>query len=133
MVQPEWIATIVGALLCLVYSWFLSVVGQSQRVRFGKVSPAIGIVGALILAGMAVVGPSHIPKHEGVVLMSRYTDEGYPIFPKGAFRHAKLLSVVSRTIQEVGQRPSKDHLAYEHPTGKLEWVTKDQYKKLKTE
>lgn len=132
MVPPEWIATVVGALLCLVISWFLAVVSRSQGVRFGKAGPAIGITGALVLAGMAVVGPLRVSESKEVVSMESYTNEGYPIFSKGSLRHRQILSVFARTIQEVGSRPSENHFPFEHPDGKLEWVTKEKYTELKT-
>lgn len=126
MISPEWIATILGALLCLTISWFLSAVSHSQGVRLGKVGPAIGIAGALVLAGMAVVGPLHDSKSEGFHIMSNYITEG-------RLENLKRRSLMVRTIREAGRRPDRDHLPFKHSDGKLVWVTKEEFRKLKKE
>lgn len=129
MLSPVWIATVGGALLCLTYSWFLGAKARSRGIRFGRMSTAVGVAGALVLAGMAVVGPPRTLQPEGVI--SVYTAEGYPIFPQSRARFTELLSIAMRTTQEVGRRPSKDHVAYEDPaTGKMKWVTSSEYKQL---
>lgn len=127
-----WNLTVVGALLCLAYGWFLIALGRSQRVRFGKTGLIVGVIGALVLAGMAVVKPLHDvskPKAKRVISMT-VASKGYPTASQGVVRFEKLLSVATRTTQKVGRRPSKNHVAYESPSGKLEWVTREEYREL---
>lgn len=128
----EWNAVVAGSVLCLIFSWFLGVVGRSQDVQFGKIGPIVGIVGTLILTGLAVVGPPHVTKFEGVSLMRK------PVVVKtdlhtveGSLSNLKRRSLVIRTMRKIGPRPDKDHLPYEYSDGKLSWVTKSEYVKLK--
>lgn len=127
----EWDLTIIGALLCLVYSWFIAAVGRSQGIRFGKIGPAVGISGALILAGMAVVGPPHVSKFERVIPMNDHTIEIDPHINEANLINLKRRSLAIRTTREAGPKPSKDHTAWEYPNGRLAWVTKLEYQKLK--
>jgi len=120
----SWNVTIAGALLCLLYSWFLAVLGRSQKVRFGKVVTALGLVGAFVLAGMAYVGPLRNPKPEGVILM-----QTTKINPDLA--NLKRRSLAVRTVQKLGPRPDRDHVPWEFADGRLAWVTKSEYLRLK--
>lgn len=130
----SWNVTIIGALLCLLYCWFLAVLGRSQKVRFGKVVPVLGIVGTFVLAGMAYVGPLHNPKSEGVHPMNDTVVVGEdPEIVEARRANRKHLSLVRRTRTKLGPRPSGDHVAWEYPDGKLAWVTKDEYLELRRE
>lgn len=119
----SWNVTIVGALICLFYSWFLGALGRSQNVRFGKVGPILGIVGALVLAGMAFTGPLYNSKVNKAISMSEDVKEG-------RLANLKRRSLAIRTIQKAGPRPDRDHLPFEFPDGSLGWVTTSEYKKL---
>lgn len=127
MASPEWIATIAGAVLCLTYGWLLSIAARCHGIQFGRMGSTVGVVGALVLMAMAIVGPQKHLERRKVEPMQAYTLEGYPRISQGAIRYAKLLSIASRTTQEVGRSPSKNHVAYEHRDGRLEWVTKKKY------
>lgn len=124
----SWNVTIAGALLCLLYSWFLTILGRSQKVRFGKVVTALGIVGTFVLAGMAYVGPLHNPKSkfEGVHSMSEDISEG-------RLANLKRRSLAIRTITKLGPRPDRDHVPWEFPDRRLAWITKSEYRKLRKE
>ena len=130
----EWNVTIAGCVLCLVFSWFLGVVSRSQGVRFGMIGPIVGIVGTFVLAGLAVSGPLHNPSPEferGVVLMHTHTIKTDLHTVEGDLANLIRRSLVVRTMREAGRRPSRNHLPWEYSHGKLEWVTKEEYKKLR--
>lgn len=116
----EWNVTIAGAVLCIVFSWFLGVVSRSQGVQFGKIGPIVGIVGVFILAGMGVTGP---PQHASLV-----RDNSVQSVPKDTIE--KLRLVYEKTREKRGPRPGKNYIAYEDPTGKLAWVTMSEYRTL---
>lgn len=131
----EWNLVVCGTVICLYYSCLLGNMGRTQEVRLLTVTGlGAGVVGVIVLTGMALVRPSHNQVLERNDVMSihhshnGFTDEGYP----KSDRFEKLLSIVQRTNKELGQRPTKDHVAHEDKTGKLSWVTKQEYKKLIT-
>lgn len=128
--SPAWIATVAVAVVCLAYSWLLGIAARRHGIHLGRIGPTVGVAGALILAGMAVVGPQKLVERKAVDSMQTYTLEGYPRISRSVAHYAKLLSIASRTTHEVGRRPSKNHVAYEHSDGKLEWITKKKYAKL---
>lgn len=122
MLSFEWIVTVVGAVLCVVYSWFLGIMGRSQEMPIGKISLPIGIVGILILASMAIVGPVQNVEPKGMYLMdNKHLDPA----------NVKSRSLMVRTIRKAGRRPDRNHLPYECSDGRLAWVTKEEYRKLK--
>jgi len=132
----EWNLVVCGTVICLYYSCLLGNMGRTQRVLPLTITGlGVGVVGVVILTGMALVGPSHnqVSERDDVMgahsLHRGFTDEGYP----KSDRFEKLLSIVQRTNKELGKRPTKDHVAHEDKTGKLSWVTKQEYKKLITE
>ena len=134
MASFEWIATIVGAIMCLVYSWFLIVMDRSHGLPFKKVSLLVGLAGMLVLAGMAIVGPPHISELEGVNLMSDpVIVETDPNAIEATLANKKRRSLAIRMMDKIGRRPSKNHLPWEYPDGKLAWVTKSEYEKLRKE
>lgn len=124
----EWNAVVAGSVLCLVFSWFLGVVGRSQEVQFGKIGPIVGIVGVLILAGLAVAGPSHSvesydSKIKGIISMHNTQINA-------DLANLKRRSLMIRAIHELG-KPDKDHVPYEYPDGRLAWIHRKEYRKLK--
>ena len=121
-VVTEWNATVCGAVLCLYYGWFIGVVSRSQGLRSGKISLAVGIVGVVVLASMAVIG------HQDQGVNSMRSSEGY--VRVSSFK--KLLDITQRAKEEHGNRPSENYVAYEHPEGTVEWVTKAVFRRLVT-
>lgn len=128
-VSSSWIATVMVAVVCLAYSWLLGIAARRHEIHLGMIGPTVGVVGTLILAAMAVVGPSSKFEKKRVV-MPVLISEGYSRASAGETRRMQLLSIVSRATDKLGTRPSDDHVAYEHPNGRLEWVTKEKYAKL---
>ena len=126
----EWNITVAGAVLCLIFSWFLGIVSRSQGIQFGKTGLVVGIVGVMVLVGMAAVSPLRASKKRTVSMPTLYTLDGYPRAQVGVANYARILSVTARAMQEVGPRPSKNHLAFEFPNGDLKWVTKLRYVEL---
>jgi len=122
----EWIVTVSGALLCLMFYVFLDKIGRNQRVKFGKVGPAVGILGALMLTAMAIVGPSRNLESERKIMTIKEKQD----VPQRTLLHKKLVSLYYITLNKVGKRPSKDHVAYEDEKGKLSWILKDNYLKI---
>ena len=131
----SWNVTVIGAVLCLLYCWFLAVLGRSQKVRFGKIVTVLGIVGTLVLAGMAFVGPLHNPEFEGRGTMSAagVIVDPDPNVIKGTLDNVRRLDLVNRAVIKLGPKPSKEHLPWKYPDGRLAWVAKDEYIRLRTE
>ena len=77
MVPPfGWTVTIMGAVLCLLYGWFLGRLKDSIGGYIEKVGFVIAAVGALTLTAMAFVGPSH--HNITIGRNSMRTIEGFP-------------------------------------------------------
>lgn len=129
----EWNVTIVGAVLCVIFSWFLGIVSRSQEVQFGKTGLIVGIVGVFILAGMAVTGPLHVPVPDSKkeYIMSSHKIETNPEMIQAIAANFKIRALVIRTKQALGKRPDRDHIPYEHSDGTLEWVTKSERRELR--
>lgn len=128
-----WNVTIVGALVCLAYCWFLSSLGRSQRVRFGKIGPVLGIIGALVLAGMAVAKSINVSKIEGVMVPMVTTNivETDPDVIKAKQANNEALGLTLRTIRVAGPRPSRDHFPYRDSDRNFKWGSKDDYRTYK--
>lgn len=126
----DWNQTVAGAVLCLLYGWFLTFFAQYQGIRVSKMGLLCCMSGLIVLAGMAVVSPTRISKPEGMPPMHIRTLEGFPRASQSEIRFKKLLSIAARTTEKVGRKPSKDHRAYESSSGKLSWVTKEERAKL---
>lgn len=122
---------VIGCVLCPVYCWLIGVIYRSQNLKVSKASFAIGATGVLILSGLAVTSHSREPileKSESMnAVHSGYTKEGYAKVPH---LWDNFLSITQRATKELGNKPTKDHVAYEDESGKLSWVSKDNYKKL---
>jgi len=127
----EWNAVVAGSVLCLIFSWFLGVVGRSQGVQFGVIGPIVGVVGALVLTGLAIAGPLHnVESYDSKIkeIISMHTTQ-----INADLANLKHRSLMVRAIQKLGPRPDRNHLPFEHPDGVLVWVTKEKYRKLKKE
>lgn len=123
----DWVVTVAGALLCLIFYVFLDKIGRNQRVKFGKIGPVVGIAGAVMLTAMAIVGRSSRdmePKRTMVIMEKKHGTI------QRSNLHKKLISLYYRTLEKVGKRPSKDHVAYEDENGKLSWILKENYIKI---
>ncbi len=123
---------VIGCVLCPIYCWLIGVIYRSQNLKVSKAGFAIGATGILVLSGLAITSHSCEPILEENTMNTNavhngYTEEGYAKVPH---LWDKLLSLSQRARKELGERPSKDHLAYEDDNGKVTWVTKDNFKKL---
>lgn len=121
----EWTITVVGAVLCLLYGWCLNAIACFYRVRFSKVGSLVGMVGMVVLVGMAMVGPKNVAdtKHSIAAELSITVSNANP-------SAKELRSIASQTMKRVGKRPSDNHIAYQDENGNLMWVTKSDYANL---
>lgn len=126
--------TVAGCVLCIIFCWFLGILDRWEGIRFGKIGFIVGCVGVLVLTGLAVSNPLHIPEFEGVIIVNdaEVVDADSDVV-KGTLANVKRLDLVTRTRNKLGGMPSKEHLPWEYPDGRLAWVTKDEYIKLRTE
>lgn len=120
--------TVVGAVVCLLYGWLIGVAARAGGISSGIHGPVIGIIGTVVLAGLALTGNADVQRQTEVD--SEYTAEGYPKVSKGAVYYEQLLSIAARTTEQYGLRPSTNHVAYEYSNGDLAWVTKEEYREF---
>ena len=133
----EWNMTVAGCVLCIIFCWFLGILKRWEGVQFGKIGFIVGCVGVLVLTGLAISNPLHNLEHEGSVIVNGKKIEAEvetnPLIIQAGLDNLKRKSLAVRTSSEVGRRPSKAHTAWEFPDGRLTWVTKSEYRKLKEE
>lgn len=129
----EWNMTVAGCVLCIIFCWFLGILERWEGIQFGRIRFIVGCVGVIVLTGLAVSNPLHIPEFEGVHPMNNFEIETSLHVVEAGLANAKRLDLVTRTRNKLGGMPSKEHLPWEYPDGRLAWVTKDEYIKLRTE
>ena len=66
----EWNMIVAGCVLCIIFCWFLGILRRWEGMQFGKIGFIVGCVGVLILTGLAISKPLHIPEFEGSVTVN---------------------------------------------------------------
>ncbi len=128
----DWTITVVGAVLCILYGWCLHSSARNQTIWIVKIGPLIVIIGTVTLAGMAMSGHADVaedvgtvPEYSIVVAPERLVAEAVS---EDMIRSRDVFSSSLQLTNEVGARPSTDHVVYANAYGELSWITKDEYK-----